>query len=54
MSLAAAHESRKERLEALRRRKDGTETDGFIHLRLSITKTALSNSKLASKETIRV
>lgn len=30
MSLAAALELRKERLEALRRRKEGGDTDGYV------------------------
>ena len=32
MSLGAASESRKERLEALRRRKEGGEADGYVYM----------------------
>ena len=32
MSLGAASESRKERLEALRRRKEGGEADGYAYM----------------------
>ena len=50
MSLAAAHESRKERLEALRRRKDGTETDGFVYSLFGVFEPCPPNCQLASRK----